>query len=87
MRFNKEIFRCEVFLFIFLTSTAVAMNNKCFAAGEPIKIGVIHSLTGVHGSVGKSATNGLELYFDMIGNELAGRDVRVILGGIEEGEI
>lgn len=44
-------------------------------AAEPIKIGVIHPFSGPLAVVGIDATNGFTLYFDEIGNKVAGREI------------
>lgn len=44
-------------------------------AAEPIKIGIVHPFSGPLAVVGIDATNGFTLYFDEIGNKVAGRDI------------
>lgn len=44
-------------------------------ASDPIKIGVIHPFSGPLALVGIDATNGFTLYFDEVGNKVAGRDI------------
>jgi branched-chain amino acid transport system substrate-binding protein len=44
-------------------------------AADPIKIGIIHPYSGPLALVGIDATNGFVLYFDEVGNKVAGRDI------------
>lgn len=51
-----------------------AAFSSAFAA-DPIKIGVVHPFSGPLAVVGIDATNGFTLYFDQVGNKVAGRDI------------
>jgi branched-chain amino acid transport system substrate-binding protein len=44
-------------------------------AADPIKIGIVHPFSGPLAVVGIDATNGFTLYFDQVGNKVAGRDI------------
>lgn len=48
------------------------------AAQEPIKIGVLHPLTGPLALVGIESTDGFVHYFEQIGNKVAGRPVTIL---------
>ena len=41
--------------------------------GEPIRIGVILPYSGVYAQLGQDITDGMNLYFEEQGNEIAGR--------------
>jgi len=47
-------------------------------AADPIKIGIVHPYSGPLALVGIDATNGFTLYFDEVGNKVAGRDIVLI---------
>ncbi len=55
----------------------------CFAAQasaqEPLKVGLIHSLTGPFNTVGKAAVNGAQLYVQQHGDVAAGRRIQLIV--------
>ncbi len=48
------------------------------AAGEPIKIGVLDPTTGSFAVFGEQVNAGIQLYFDSIGNSVAGHPVELI---------
>jgi branched-chain amino acid transport system substrate-binding protein len=55
------------------------------AAGErgPIKIGYFAPLTGTFSQIGKDMTDGFNLFWDEVGNQVAGRKVEVIVEDTE----
>ena len=62
---------------------AVGVAALCATAGAahaqgPIKIGVIQTFSGPLAVIGTDAANGFQLYFDEIGNKVAGREVQLI---------
>jgi branched-chain amino acid transport system substrate-binding protein len=61
-------------------SAALAMT---FAGGafaqEPLKIGLIQSLTGAFNTVGKAAVNGAQLYVQQHGDVVAGRKIQLVV--------
>ncbi|MCL5266150.1 MAG: ABC transporter substrate-binding protein [Chloroflexi bacterium] len=48
------------------------------AAGPPLKIGVLLPYSKVYAVLGESITNGMVLYFESIGNTIAGRKIDLI---------
>jgi len=48
------------------------------ATGEPLQIGLLLPYSSVYAVLGESITNGMNLYFDEIGNEVAGRQIETI---------
>jgi branched-chain amino acid transport system substrate-binding protein len=58
-----------------LAAATVAMAATPVLAADPIKIGIVHPFSGPLSLVGIDATNGFMLYFDEIGNKVAGRDI------------
>lgn len=48
-------------------------------ASKPIKIGAILSVSGTFAQVGGDNVNGMKLYFDQIGNKIAGRPIELII--------
>jgi len=49
------------------------------AAQEPLKIGLIQSMTGAFNTVGKAAVNGARLYIQQHGDTVAGRKIQLIV--------
>jgi branched-chain amino acid transport system substrate-binding protein len=49
------------------------------AAQEPLKIGLIQSLTGAFNTVGKAVVNGARLYVQQHGDTVAGRKIQLII--------
>ncbi|RFB15417.1 ABC transporter substrate-binding protein [Bacillus sp. HNG] len=45
---------------------------------EPIKIGALLPSTGVYASLGENVMNGMELYFEEIGWEVAGKKIEIV---------
>jgi branched-chain amino acid transport system substrate-binding protein len=56
---------------------ALAAATQTLAA-EPIKIGIVQTFSGPLAVVGIDAANGFTLYFDQIGNKVAGRDITLV---------
>jgi branched-chain amino acid transport system substrate-binding protein len=54
--------------------------NKVLAQGTgPIKIGLLTPLTGVVAAGGKEIAEGFNLYWNQMGNKIAGRDVQIFI--------
>jgi branched-chain amino acid transport system substrate-binding protein len=64
---------------IALAAMALAVSAAAAAAQEPLKIGIIHSLTGGFNTVGKAAVNGARLYVQQHGDVVAGRRIVLIV--------
>jgi branched-chain amino acid transport system substrate-binding protein len=64
-----------------ITTAALALvfSASIAAAQEPLKIGLIHSMTGAFNTVGKAAVNGARLYVQQHGDTVAGRKIQLIL--------
>jgi len=62
-----------------LTLVAAVGVNIASAQKGPIKIGVLAPMTGGAAAVGKDMVNGLAMYLDEIGQQMAGRKVEVIV--------
>ena len=62
------------------TTNAPAGNGAATTAPakEPVKIGAIVPKSGVYTSLGENILNGMNLYFDSIGNKAGGREIKVI---------
>ncbi|GAB4245811.1 MAG: ABC transporter substrate-binding protein [Thermoleophilia bacterium] len=65
------------------TAALEAGETEATAAGteteaEPVKIGVLNPTTGAQTQNGTDVNTGVKLYFDSIGNEVAGRQVELI---------
>src|SRR5215813_13958443 len=58
---------------------ALAISVIAAAAQEPLKIGIIHSMTGAFNTVGKAAVNGAHLYVQQHGDTVAGRRIQLIV--------
>jgi ABC-type uncharacterized transport system substrate-binding protein len=54
------------------TSLALALSVGTAAAQEPLRIGLIQSITGAFNTVGKAAVNGARLYIQQHGDTVAG---------------
>src|SRR5512135_2143344 len=61
-----------------LAAIALAFAAADAAAQQPIKIGVIQTYSGPLATPGTAASNGFTLYFDEIGNKVAGRAIQLI---------
>jgi branched-chain amino acid transport system substrate-binding protein len=61
------------------TSLALAMSAGTAAAQEPLRIGLIQSITGGFNTVGKAAVNGARLYIQQHGDTVAGRKIQLIV--------
>jgi branched-chain amino acid transport system substrate-binding protein len=60
-------------------ATALALSAGAAAAQEPLKIGLIQSMTGAFNTVGKAAVNGARLYIQQHGDVVAGRKIQLIV--------
>lgn len=67
------------------TTTAVALSlpNLLTACNQtsstnPIKIGVLLSYSDIYAVLGQNITKGMELYFNSLGNQIAGRPIQLI---------
>ena len=63
---------------VFMLGTGVG-RDMAWAQKGPIKIGVIAPMTGAAAAVGKDMVNGLMMYLDEAGQQIAGRKVEVIV--------
>jgi len=68
---------------LILVAVLAAVLVGCGGGGgsredEPIKIGVILPYSGVYAQLGEDITDGMKLYFEQQGNEIAGRPVELI---------
>jgi branched-chain amino acid transport system substrate-binding protein len=59
--------------------TALAFSVGAADAQEPLKIGLIQSMTGAFNTVGKAAVNGARLYMQQHGDTVAGRKILLIV--------
>ncbi|MCL2428485.1 MAG: ABC transporter substrate-binding protein [Alphaproteobacteria bacterium] len=57
----------------------LALSLTAAAAQEPLKIGLIQSLTGGFNTVGKAAVNGARLYVQQHGDTVAGRRIVLVV--------
>jgi branched-chain amino acid transport system substrate-binding protein len=72
---TKRLVACLVLLaFVALTSAGNVMAQK-----GPIKIGFLAPMTGGAAQIGKDMTNGLNMWLEENGNQIAGRKVEVIV--------
>jgi branched-chain amino acid transport system substrate-binding protein len=62
-----------------LAALALALSVNTSAAQEPLKIGLIQSLTGAFNTVGKAAVNGARLYIQQHGDTVAGRRIQLVI--------
>lgn len=57
----------------------LARSSAALAQGQgPIKIGVLNSFSKVFAALGSSNMNGMTLYFEQVGNSIAGRKIEII---------
>src|SRR5437899_2663506 len=61
------------------TAVAFALSVGAAVAQEPLKIGLIQSMTGAFNTVGKAAVNGARLYIQQHGDTVAGRKIQLIV--------
>src|SRR5262249_43142554 len=64
---------------IAIAGLALALSISAAAAQEPLKIGLIQSMTGAFNTVGKAAVNGARLYIQQHGDTVAGRKIQLIV--------
>src|SRR6267378_3577618 len=64
---------------IAIAGLALALSVGAAAAQEPLKIGLIQSMTGAFNTVGKAAVNGARLYIQQHGDTVAGRKIQLIV--------
>jgi branched-chain amino acid transport system substrate-binding protein len=62
-----------------LAALAFALSITASAAQEPLKVGLIQSLTGAFNTVGKAAVNGARLYIQTHGDTVAGRKIQLVV--------
>jgi len=60
-------------------TVALVLSAGAAAAQEPLKIGLIQSMTGPFNTVGKAVVNGARLYVQQHGDTVAGRKIQIIL--------
>jgi len=61
-----------------VTATTGGDTTTTAASGTPIKIGVLNPTTGAQTQNGTDVNNGLKLYFDSIGNQVAGHPIELV---------
>src|SRR5215475_3862723 len=64
---------------IAIAGLALALFVGVAAAQQPLKIGLIQSMTGAFNTVGKAAVNGARLYIQQHGDTVAGRKIQLIV--------
>ncbi|HLK83522.1 MAG TPA: ABC transporter substrate-binding protein [Xanthobacteraceae bacterium] len=64
---------------IAIAALALALSVGAAAAQQPLKIGLIQSMTGAFNTVGKAAVNGARLYIQQHGDTVAGRKIQLIV--------
>src|SRR5712672_3700121 len=62
-----------------IAGLALALSVGAATAQEPLKIGLIQSMTGAFNTVGKAAVNGARLYVQQHGDTVAGRKIQLIV--------
>src|SRR3981189_3934013 len=60
-------------------AAAPASRASAARAAEPIRIGYFGPLTGNFSQTGKDMTDGFNLFWEEVGNKVAGREVKVIV--------
>ncbi|MHB8869841.1 MAG: ABC transporter substrate-binding protein [Thermoleophilia bacterium] len=60
------------------TTTSMEATATSEAPGVPIKIGVLNPTTGAQTQNGTDVNNGIKMYFDSIGNTIAGHPVELV---------
>src|SRR6267142_824352 len=60
-------------------AAAAAVRPSRVRAAEPIRIGYFGPLTGNFSQTGKDMTDGFNLFWEEVGNKVAGREVKVIV--------
>ena len=71
--------RITTLLSAVLLLVAVAMPRPGWAQRPPIKIGFTTDLTGIASQPAKDMVNGLQMYLDEIGGQMAGRKIELIV--------
>ena len=66
------------FLVTMSGAMAAAATRRAHAA-DPIRIGYFGPLTGNFSQTGKDMTDGFNLFWEEVGNKVAGREVKVIV--------
>ena len=66
------------FLVTMSGAMAAAATRRAHAA-DPIRIGYFGPLTGNFSQTGKDMTDGFTLFWEEVGNKVAGREVKVIV--------
>lgn len=64
------------------TPTAAASPTAAttsVAGGEPVRVGVIGTMSGVYSSLGENMVRGMQLYLDEIGSEAGGRPIELLV--------
>ena len=62
-----------------MSGVAAAAMVRPARAAEPIRIGYFGPLTGNFSQTGKDMTDGFNLFWEEVGNKVAGREVKVIV--------
>jgi len=63
----------------FLAGVAAVIASGGAVAQEPLKIGIVLSMTGAFNTTGKAAFNGARLYIQQHGDVVAGRKIQLVL--------
>ena len=66
-------------LVVAVVTSGLAPASESAAQGGSIKIGMLAPLTGAFSGAGKDMVAGLELYFDEINRQIAGRRVELVI--------
>jgi branched-chain amino acid transport system substrate-binding protein len=64
---------------ITITTLTFALSVAAASAQEPLKIGLIQSLSGGFNTVGQAAVNGARLYIQQHGDTVAGRKIQLVI--------
>ena len=62
-----------------MTGALAAATVRPARAADPIRIGYFGPLTGNFSQTGKDMTDGFNLFWEEVGNKVAGREVKVIV--------
>ena len=62
-----------------MSGAAAAAAVRPARAADPIRIGYFGPLTGNFSQTGKDMTDGFNLFWEEVGNKVAGREVKVIV--------
>jgi branched-chain amino acid transport system substrate-binding protein len=77
MSYRDVVQRCVVVGWVAIALTAVPAGTA--VAQDVVKIGLVQSLTGAFGTVGKAAVNGARLYMQQHGDLVAGKKIQLVV--------